>query len=76
MTTNGITLSRSLKKLKDAGLTHINISLDTLVSQKFEFITRRKGWQRVMNSLDQAIEMGFNPVKVIYREKCKFIFCI
>ena len=43
MTTNGITLSRKLPQLKDAGLNLLNISLDTLVPQKFEFITRRKG---------------------------------
>ena len=43
MTTNGITLARKLPLLKDAGLNVLNISLDTLVPQKFEFITRRKG---------------------------------
>ena len=43
MTTNGITLSRKLPQLKDAGLNLLNISLDTLVPQKFEFVTRRKG---------------------------------
>lgn len=43
MTTNGIVLSKRLEPLKIAGLTHLNISLDTLVPKKFEFITRRKG---------------------------------
>ena len=43
MTTNGITLARKLPALKEAGLNLLNISLDTLVPQKFEFITRRKG---------------------------------
>ena len=43
MTTNGITLARKLPLLRDAGLNLLNISLDTLVPQKFEFITRRKG---------------------------------
>lgn len=43
MTTNGVTLSRKLVKLKEAGLTSLNISLDTLVPEKFEFIARRKG---------------------------------
>ena len=32
MTTNGVTLARRLPALKKAGLTHLNISLDTLVS--------------------------------------------
>ena len=43
ITTNGITLARQLPALKAAGLDLINISLDTLVPAKFEFITRRKG---------------------------------
>ena len=66
MTTNGVTLSKHLPALKDAGLDQINISLDTLIAPKFELITRRKGWQRVMHSMDDAIDMGFSPVKVNY----------
>lgn len=64
VTTNGINLARSLPKLKDAGLDLINISLDSLVPAKFEFIVRRKGFQKVMEGIDKAIEMGYNPVKV------------
>ena len=43
MTTNGIVLARRALALKAAGLTSVNISLDTLIPEKFEFITRRKG---------------------------------
>lgn len=43
LTTNGVTLSRVLPDLQKAGLNLLNISLDTLVPSKFEFITRRKG---------------------------------
>jgi cyclic pyranopterin phosphate synthase len=43
MTTNGITLGRKLPALKKSGVNLLNVSLDTLVPQKFEFITRRKG---------------------------------
>lgn len=43
VTTNGINLTRLLPGLKEAGLNAINISLDTLVPAKFEFIVRRKG---------------------------------
>lgn len=42
MTTNGVILSRVLPDLQKAGLNLLNISLDTLVPKKFEFITRRK----------------------------------
>lgn len=41
VTTNGTLLKRKLPKLVDAGLSHINISLDSLVAVKNEFITRR-----------------------------------
>ncbi|XP_076605623.1 molybdenum cofactor biosynthesis protein 1 isoform X1 [Chaetodon auriga] len=64
VTTNGMNLARLLPKLKDAGLDLINISLDSLVPAKFEFIVRRKGFHKVMEGIDKAIEMGYNPVKV------------
>ncbi|XP_014498498.1 GTP 3',8-cyclase, mitochondrial isoform X2 [Vigna radiata var. radiata] len=64
MTTNGIALTRKLPRLKDCGLTALNISVDTLVPAKFEFMTRRKGHEKVMNSINAAIDLGFNPVKV------------
>ena len=64
MTTNGITLARKLPKLKECGLTSVNISLDTLVPAKFEFMTRRKGHEKVMNSINAAVDLGYNPVKV------------
>ncbi|XP_057716306.1 molybdenum cofactor biosynthesis protein 1 isoform X2 [Corythoichthys intestinalis] len=64
VTTNGINLARLLPLLKDAGLDLINISLDSLVPAKFEFIVRRKGFHKVMEGIDKAIEMGYNPVKV------------
>ncbi|KAL9674763.1 hypothetical protein QQ045_002962 [Rhodiola kirilowii] len=64
MTTNGIVLARKLPKLKEAGLTSLNISLDTLVPAKFEFMTRRKGHEKVIQSINDSIEAGYNPVKV------------
>ncbi|KAK2826398.1 hypothetical protein Q5P01_020612 [Channa striata] len=64
VTTNGINLARLLPKLKDAGLDLINISLDSLVPAKFEFIVRRKGFHKVMEGIEKAIEMGYNPVKI------------
>ncbi|XP_052276119.1 molybdenum cofactor biosynthesis protein 1-like isoform X2 [Dreissena polymorpha] len=64
MSTNGITLARRLPELKEAGLDLLNISLDTLVPAKFEFVTRRKGWDKVMKGIDTALELGYSPVKV------------
>lgn len=66
MTTNGITLARKLPKLKECGLSSVNISLDTLVPAKFEFMTRRKGHEKVMDSINAAIDLGYNPVKVFF----------
>ena len=42
MTTNGITLTRHWEALVDAGLTHVNISLDTLQASTFQTLTRRQ----------------------------------
>ncbi|RZC83168.1 hypothetical protein C5167_045955 [Papaver somniferum] len=64
ITTNGITLARKLPKLKECGLTAVNISLDTLVPAKFEFMTRRKGFLKVLESINTAADLGYNPVKV------------
>jgi molybdenum cofactor biosynthesis protein A len=41
MTTNGVTLSKQLPELVEAGLTHVNISLDSLEPDKFARLTRR-----------------------------------
>ena len=70
ITTNGITLAKKVKDLKLAGLNQLNISLDTLEPKKFEFIAKRNGWSKVMNSIDASIQEGFSPVKVIFRRLC------
>ncbi|KAF1625846.1 Molybdenum cofactor biosynthesis protein 1, partial [Eudyptes filholi] len=64
VTTNGINLARLLPRLKEAGLNAVNISLDTLVPAKFEFIVRRKGFHKVMEGIYKATELGYCPVKV------------
>lgn len=43
MTTNGSLLPRKIERLREAGLNQINISLDSLVESKNQFITRRHG---------------------------------
>ena len=42
LTTNGVLLKSKISQLQDAGLTGVNISLDTLDSEKFEQITQRR----------------------------------
>jgi len=66
ITTNGLTLARKLPDLKAAGLDAINISLDTLRPEKFEFISRRPmaGHSKVMAAIEKSLELGFNPLKL------------
>jgi len=54
ITTNAITLSRQLPALAEAGLTHANISLDTLIDEKFQDITRRKGLKQVLKAIEDS----------------------
>jgi molybdenum cofactor biosynthesis protein A len=56
ITTNGITLTRQLPSLVENGLTHANISLDTLQADKFLEITRRNGLSQVMKAIENASE--------------------
>ena len=47
-----------------AGLSAINVSLDTLRPERFEVLSRRPGHEKVMRSISKALELGYNPVKV------------
>lgn len=64
LTTNGLLLPEKAELLKKAGLERINISLDALDPQKFEEITRRKGFEKVLEGIKAAQDAGFDPVKV------------
>ncbi|XP_047104782.1 molybdenum cofactor biosynthesis protein 1-like [Schistocerca piceifrons] len=64
MTTDGLILTRQLVALQRAGLDGLNISLDTLQSQRYNQITRRKGWERVMAVIDLALQLEYDPVKI------------
>lgn len=56
ITTNGISLSRHINGLVDAGLTGVNISLDTLRNDRFLEITRRKGLSKVLRAVQDTID--------------------
>ncbi|KAI0828983.1 molybdenum cofactor biosynthesis prote [Trametes gibbosa] len=67
MTSNGISLHRKLPALVENGLTHLNLSLDTLDPFKFEIMTRRKGHDAVLRSLHTALglrDRGLQSVKL------------
>lgn len=72
ITTNGLVLTRQLVAYQRAGLDALNISLDTLKPAKFEEITRRKGWERVIAGIDLAIQLGYRPKVncVLMKGKC------
>ena len=58
LTTNGIALFRKLDSMAEAGLTGVNLSLDTLDPFQFQIMTRRKGFDAVMRSINRIIEMN------------------
>ena len=64
LTTNGILLAAQAQALYDAGLKRINISLDTLNADKFREITRRDGFEKVLEGIFEAKRVGFQPVKI------------
>ncbi|MHB8147249.1 MAG: GTP 3',8-cyclase MoaA [Vulcanimicrobiaceae bacterium] len=64
LSTNAMLLEDQLAGLVDAGLTRVNISLDTLRPDRFEAIARRPGLDRVLRGLDAAIAAGLGPVKL------------
>jgi cyclic pyranopterin phosphate synthase len=64
LTTNGILLAEQAAQLYAAGLRRVNISLDALDPVRFKEITRREGYEKVIESIRVAQQVGFDPVKV------------
>jgi cyclic pyranopterin phosphate synthase len=64
LTTNGTQLKKYAKALKDAGVTRINISLDTLKADRFHDMTRIGDLQQTLEGLDAAIACGFQQIKL------------
>jgi GTP 3',8-cyclase len=57
ITTNAISLHRKLDGMIEAGLTGVNLSLDTLDPFQFQIMTRRNGFDAVMKSINRILEM-------------------
>lgn len=64
LTTNGVLLTEKVVELKQAGLTGLNISIDTLKPDRFEHITRRAKLEQVLEGLAAATDQEFNSIKV------------
>jgi cyclic pyranopterin phosphate synthase len=64
LTTNGVLLQENLEMLKSAGITRINVSLDSLKRLNFKYITRFDYFNRVWDGIEKARDMGFSPLKL------------
>lgn len=64
LTTNGLGLARQAQALREAGLTRVNVSLDTLRPDRFADLTRRDRLPDVLAGLAAARAAGLSPVKV------------
>jgi len=64
LTTNGSQLNKYAKDLKAAGVSRINISLDSLKEDRFHDITRTGNLNQVLKGIDAAIHAGFEMIKI------------
>lgn len=63
ITTNGYNLDRQVEKWADAGLTNLNVSIDSLDATQFKLITGDGRLQNILTGIEKAIDLGLN-VKV------------
>ena len=64
LTTNGVLLKDYAARLKEAGLSRVNVSLDSLKRDRFLKMTRGDNLQQVLDGLDEAVKIGLTPVKI------------
>ena len=64
MTSNGSQLTKLAGAVRDAGVSRLNISLDTLDPDKFRRITRVGDLDRVLQGIDAALKAGFEKIKI------------
>lgn len=64
LTTNGVLLAQKASVLKKAGLSGLNVSLDTLRPERFETLTHRDHFHETQAGLHAALDAGFLPLKL------------
>lgn len=64
LTTNGVLLEEKALALREAGITQVNISLDTLHPERFENITLRNQFNATIRGIETALQVGFPLVKI------------
>ena len=64
LTTNGVLLEKYSEDLKKAGLNRVNVSLDTLKPDVYQFITKKDYLEKVKKGIVKAVDAGLDPVKI------------
>jgi cyclic pyranopterin phosphate synthase len=64
LTTNATLLAGRAQELKDAGLSRVNISLDTMDPKRYEEITGSPMLGEALAGIEAALEAGLTPVKI------------
>lgn len=64
ITTNGTLLEKYAQPLKDAGVTRINVSLDTLKADRFKKITRIGKLKKTLDGIEAALKADFQRIKL------------
>lgn len=64
LTTNGTLLPKLAAPLKEAGVSRLNISLDTLDAEKYRYITRCGSLEDALRGIECAQDAGFRKIKL------------
>lgn len=64
LSTNGVFLSKKAEALREAGLTRVNISLDSLIPERYARITRGGDVKKVLESVEKCLSLGYHPIKL------------
>ncbi len=63
-TTNGYQLEERAEEFFNAGLRHINVSVDSLQAEKFKAITGHNRLNSILKGIDKSLQLGFDSVKI------------
>ncbi|HEC98196.1 MAG TPA: GTP 3',8-cyclase MoaA [Nitrospirae bacterium] len=64
LTTNGLLLMRYAEEIKEAGLNRVNISLDSMLPERYSEITGGGSLDQVLQGIERAHAAGLRPVKI------------
>lgn len=64
LTTNAVGLKKHALALKEAGVSAVNVSLDTLDKETYKTITGTDCLNRVLEGIDEAARVGLSPLRI------------